>query len=126
MSYWRQAGRPGCWVQFYFEMGCSDPDALKRLTKRTAPPCGTIACIAGWTVSLAYPEVVQTAKTECITWYGRAIAALNITEEQAQHLFYPNRWLEPFRSAYPKCKTQRQRARLVAKVINNFIKTYAS
>lgn len=129
MSRWAQPARPGNKVKIQYELGeqISDENSVKRLTARTAPPCETVACIAGWAVTLNNPELIKGLSFYQINWYRRAQAALDLENDLlADRLFYPQYWPEPFCSAYTKCKTQRQRARLVAKVINNFIKIYAS
>lgn len=122
MSQWRQDAKPGDVVKYQYELGLrfSNDDTEKRLTRLTAPPCGTVACIAGWSVILSQPETKNTS-IYCIDFLGRAETLLGITDTQSDILFYPRSWPEPFRSRYPRCHGAKARARLVAKVIDTFI-----
>lgn len=117
MSEWKQTAKPGLEVKAGYEAGKQwAADVYVKLTKKTAPPCNTVACIAGWTVLLGDPG----ATYDVINVGYKASQLLGLDSDI---LFFPKNWPEPFKSTYPKCKTSRDRARLVAKVIDLFIKT---
>lgn len=84
--------------------------------KETVPfaKCGTAACIAGWACILSKEEVGLT----------RAEQLLGIDDDQSRSLFNAERW--PSADAYSRAKTQRQRANLAAKRIDQFIAEHTS
>lgn len=110
--------------------------------KNRAPACGTVGCIAGWTIIVARKKRAVKALTKAGTRYPIAQLAadvLGLTQlsryeeeslwsqtqpSQRMRLFLPDRWPEPFRA---KLKTHRPGtkayAKVIAKRIDFFIKT---
>lgn len=90
------------------------------------PPCGTAACLAGWTTMIALPErEIAAVNVEDI-----AARELGLDYTQKHKLFYVAPicttafgWPEPFRSDYLKAKSQTARARIAAARIDHFIAT---
>lgn len=101
------------------------------------PPCGTVGCIAGWTVILANRKGREApTKTwerfeskEIIsdyTWQTvrrHAIRLLRLTDRQATVLFHVPQWPQEFLDAYEKAKRPSTRAKVTAGMIYHFIKT---
>lgn len=88
-------------------------------SKQKIPDCGTVGCIAGWTCMLGLdtpPESVLKIKQS-------AINLLQLDNYQAEHLFYVHNWPTELRDGYYEAKNNRQRARIVGKVIDLFIKS---
>jgi hypothetical protein len=78
------------------------------------PPCGTAACIAGWSAIIA--------KKKRIDWSsGRS--ALRINRYQAERLFIAYAWPDPFRQDFYSATTNRGRVKAAAARIEHFIKT---
>jgi hypothetical protein len=96
------------------------------------PACGTIGCIAGWSTILArtpratVKAIEQTANVLPHAWWysvnDNAIAALDITSEQASILFHVESWPGDLQSEIEDYAEQTpEYAAVVAKAINRFI-----
>ena len=85
------------------------------------PPCGTAACIAGWT------NLLTGASQGDESDLTRARERLGITSPIARYapdpLFDLQAWPEPFRSRYSKAANPKRRAQIAAERIDHFIKT---
>ena len=109
-----------------------------KLNKRTiralgkqAPPCGTVACIAGHVDWMAHPRLF--AASVALGDYDdsivkRAAKELGLGFELSQdtnagRLFFDNEWPEKFQAALAEAKTPLQRAEVAVKRIEHFIKT---
>ncbi len=105
-----------------------------------APACGTVACIAGWTLIATMPCLNTMFKTsqlrprlsEHIPWNASKVATrrLGISLRQANRLFYlPNQaglrsgWPKEFADRHAEAKTQRGRVKVAVERIEHFIKT---
>ena len=85
------------------------------------PPCGTIACIAGWTILLAYPE----KKQEYISNPEQVAAnILQIDDRQARELFYIGQWPVDYQKRYLGECTLKEMAQAAAGRIDLFIDKY--
>jgi len=97
------------------------------------PPCGTVACIAGWTAVLAGPEGIE----RCRIW-ETAKDLLGIDKLQAQKLFSEidictygeddtpemlDRWPYAFAKAYEDAESPKERAAICVERIDHFIRT---
>ena len=83
------------------------------------PKCGTVGCIAGWAVTLSTKEKVPYGKIQ-----ARAAALLDITEPQAERLFYETFWPAKFQEQLENSDEQtRAHARATSARIDHFIKT---
>jgi hypothetical protein len=72
-------------------------------------PCGTAACIGGWT------QIISKRKN--------STAALAIDEYQSLRLFNVSEWPEQFETPYLLAKTPAKRVRIAVARIEHFIKT---
>lgn len=102
-----------------------------------APACGTVGCIAGWTVLVssglaskwalklldnsAFNGLMAAAGIKAASILG--YPTFDYTGGRLYKLFYPSSWPEPFRIDYHAAKTQTSRAKIVGKRIDHFIKT---
>lgn len=99
-------------------------------------PCGTAACIAGWTVILARRRGREPFSTTCkrldrscegrhhwLEIEPKARELLGITQEQSSTLFHSDDWPYPFSQRYGNALTDGQRAKVAAQRIEHFIKT---
>jgi hypothetical protein len=105
--------------------------------KDERPPCGTVACIAGWTAILDYVgsrgKMPKGKALINLSDNAEATAQelLGLTSEQAARLFdspaerwfSKNLWPQKFVDAYLAAKTPQQRARVTASRIEHFIRT---
>lgn len=78
-------------------------------TSHNFAPCGTAACIGGWT------QIISKRKN--------SKAALAINGEQAIRLFNVSVWPEQFETPYLLAKTPAKRVRIAVARIEHFIKT---
>lgn len=113
MSEWNQVAVPGRYINTDAEKGFF---SRLKLTKRTAPPCGTVGCIAGWATMLSGVSEIPIDDA--------AIELLGINEEAAQELFFMGSWPRPFRILYRAAKSSRERASITCKRIDAFIEQY--
>ncbi len=98
--------------------GWGEPDT------QPIPDCGTVGCIAGWTVIIGDNiEPTELGTISGIT--ERAKELLRISSDQAEELFYVDDWNISDETAYRKAKTQEARAKIVGRVIDSFSKKYA-
>lgn len=95
------------------------------LPRTSIPNCGTAACIAGWTCSIARemtPRDVDDGGP-----FGRdanaAEAKLDIDCGQGARLFFVYGWPKRFAFRWRNCKTLRGRARVAADRIEHFIRS---
>jgi hypothetical protein len=83
------------------------------------PQCGTVACIAGWAVTLSTKEKLDYRRIE-----GRARQLLGITQTQAKNLFFDSNWPQQFAERLGLTEPQtKAHARITAKRIDHFLKT---
>lgn len=120
MDHWQIVAKPGRFIdmnndpklsekdQAYTNYG--EPDTVQ------VPKCGTIGCIAGWACFLSNkrPRAGRVQPT--------AEKLLGIGGLQSDSLFLVDEWPSKESSKYENAATQRQRAALVVKRIDNFIK----
>jgi hypothetical protein len=115
------------------EWGVTHPSYLK---PSETPACNTVGCIAGWTIFLNKPEVVDQMKAafedapefiynycETLSPSQDAAKLLKLNAEQRQRLFFTSDWPLPFRLAYKRARTAKGRAKVTADRIEHFIKT---
>lgn len=100
---------------------------IKKVQKRKVP-CGTIGCIAGWSVLLSKSLLELTKDLEIDEEKGwmpieqDAQELLGISDLQKGNLFYLHNWPSKFQLTYKRAKTANGRARATAKRIDYFIK----
>lgn len=88
-------------------------DFTALLTPEETPPCGTVACIAGWASILcgnAPYEAVDASR-------------LCLSLDEQHRLFYVTSWPMNFGEGYTNAKTPEERASITADRIDHFIKT---
>lgn len=113
MEQWIRKGQPGEVFETHTP-GWNEPKIYK------LPDCGTVGCIAGWTVQLAKPEEAREGNIP-----GKACELLGINHWQEPfELFHVSNWPKELEDAFLKADTQRKRANVVAKVIDRYIKEY--
>lgn len=118
------------------DMGTWAHPADKRVqVEADRPPCGTVACIAGWAVIDDFvkvngrmpdrdeiEEIYETADR-------KAAELLSLRQDQADRLFDTptgggfDEWPEDLAEAYVNATSPKERARVAAKRIERFIKT---
>lgn len=78
-------------VEYLGEAGTLDPDTP--IVTGGLGPCGTVGCIAGWTVSLFHDELVKDGQEFFFgdDWEMAAAVLLGIDDDQANSLFM-GRW----------------------------------
>ncbi len=91
-------------------------------------PCGTAACIAGWTVLLE--DGMKTKKKDSRIW-SRAAKLLGLDDRwrkgeapQTSKLFETGEWPKKLEARYNRAKTQKTRVKIAAERIDQFIKEY--
>lgn len=101
---------------------------------RVVPKCGA-ACIGGWTVALNQnqtpTEVMANLQQRCghlppIVELAAKMLDLPLDPEPYglfPRLFTVDTWPEKFRQAWSRAKTTKQRAKVAASAINNYIST---
>lgn len=84
---------------------------------RPFPPCGTVACIAGWSCELkaARPRAVTNQQK-----YARKL--LGLTSQEAARLFLPDQWPDKFEAGL-RDDGEQHTAEVAAARIEHFIKT---
>lgn len=107
---------------------------------KDAPACGTVGCIAGWTVVLANKKRTESAKatikrlkiprSESLprerSWSAiedMATEILGIRSSAAERLFYTWNWPNALVSAYRSASSAAERAKITARRIERFIRT---
>lgn len=87
------------------------------------PPCGTVACIAGWAQELEAPKSRRNTASH-------ATILLGLTFDQSMRLFtlpshdpLPGEWPKKFARAYLSARTPRGRASAAVRRIDHFIAT---
>jgi len=85
--------------------------------KRPFPPCGTAACIAGWTCILSKHQISDNQSTGEL-----ATNLLDINELQASRLFGPHAWPSKYQAGIKDNGTKKT-AKIAAARIEHFIKT---
>jgi hypothetical protein len=86
------------------------------------PPCGTAACIAGWTMLLS-GEKPYDARTQKSSDTTRAGKLLGIDDDEQDALFFVSEWPHQFFHRYWNAGTPRGRAKIASDRIEHFIKT---
>lgn len=107
---------------------------------KNAPACGTVGCIAGWTVILGNKKPTETIKDMIArlaiprsetsrrerSWSAvedMATELLEIVPASAERLFYTWEWPQDLKDAYAVAGTAAGRARIAARRITRFIRT---
>ena len=105
MEIWNRSHNKDCDIEYFLR-------AIERQDESKIPPCGTVACIAGW------GEILSNS-------YGRMYKVIfDITNQECTTLFYLDRWPEKFREAYKKTRDgSLNRAKVTCARIDHFIET---
>lgn len=83
------------------------------------PPCGTVACIAGWTYILFQERNVRNAEINFSQFRAAELLGLDIDEDEEYYLFYPDKWLrEDLADRYRKATSGSQEA---AQAVSDYI-----
>lgn len=106
--------------------GYGEPDRFK------LPECGTVGCIAGWAYVLARPDLEKDPNFKLSLRSGGSINIasygakdLGITQGiKPFELFYVDYWPQPWVDNYRNAKTQKERAKIVCEIIDEFIRQY--
>ena len=109
-----------------------DKEAIEALGEE-APPCGTVACIAGHVDWMTHPRLFAAsvaidrfARDDSIVERAAKELGLGFDPSQdtnAGRLFFDDEWPKKFQAAFSKAKTPLQRAKVAVKRIEHFIKT---
>jgi hypothetical protein len=110
----------------------------RRAYGRTAPPCGTTACIAGWAVILTDGLPKRITDDYYASVKPRAINLLGLSEDEADRLFFVMGWPRAFHDRYRAAerfidehddedekadKAGESKAQIVADLIDHIIRT---
>jgi hypothetical protein len=90
------------------------------LPAEQSPPCGTVACIAGWAVAITDGLNSITGPDAYGKIEGRALELLGLEESS---LFYHTCWPDEFCDRYENARTPQERAEVAADYINHIIET---
>lgn len=95
-------------------------------------PCNTVCCLAGDVLihhgykmacrSVGSPVLFVDRENRAIEVCDEAARMLQISHTQASSLFYTNQWPTPFRYAYGRAESNRERANIACDRINHFLK----
>lgn len=107
-----QCALPGRIIGRDYERWNKNCNKFEELTTRTAPPCGTVGCIAGLAVFLSNEPLPGNVAE-------RAQKLLGLTDKT---LFYPDDWPAPVFKRFQKAKSNRARAKIVAEMIDRAAK----
>ncbi len=98
-----------------------------------APPCGTVACIAGFATILSHDYETKaplTFNTKALVCQGgsesyekEGARALGLTPRQAVTLFYTGQWPARYRNDYVSAHSSKRRAQVTCKRIDAFIRS---
>jgi hypothetical protein len=93
---------------------------------RPSAPCGTVGCIAGWTIANADIKKLRRLKEPVsemarVRFQNRAQKLLGLTKSQASRLFYKDDWPANLRSQYVNTLDKTEEAKVIAKRIDRFI-----
>ncbi len=87
------------------------------------PPCGTAACIAGWT-GLLLGKTEDEIMNLPFDWHAKQLGlGAKFGDGVDSPLFYADSWPEPFKTRYANARTPSQRAKIAAARIEHLIKT---
>lgn len=90
--------------------------------------CGTVACIAGWTVILIEPEAqvpfsfTLSNELNWMTISERARQILGLTPQQADDLFHLSDWPANWANEFYSARSDKDRARIAARRLTDFIR----
>lgn len=91
---------------------------------KIAPPCGTAACIHGWTALLCGKTPKETRNLS-FRWSEDKLGIKRDTRRgmfwEQHYLFYSSDWPHSFASRYAKAKTPSSRAKIAAERIEHLI-----
>lgn len=87
------------------------------------PPCGTVACIAGWICLLFGDKQPPPDFRETET--ANALMGLGSYTLYTDRLYYLDKWPEEFRDAYKLAHTPEERTEVTCNRIDHFIKHLA-
>lgn len=109
----------------------SEPDKFDMTLYIATDPynsCATTACIGGWAVALHghKGDLQQARDSERFSIKMAALSALDLSEEEADLLFYVCGWPEPFQDEYltaELAKDASKMAKAACRRIDHFMKT---
>lgn len=96
--------------------------AVKTEVSKEAP-CGTIGCIAANAAMLTYKIPLENVGSPDIPWPTMGKEALELSNEQADRLFYLRSWPERFARAYHYAVSAAARVEVLADRVQHFIET---
>ena len=119
------------WIDAWEQNGASIPifgpahveKALEYLKPEHLKPCGTVACLAGWTCAVFPPRKRGGNEGAYIPEY--AATRLGLTEDESDRLFHVNNWPPPYRGRYNKVKSGRGKLDVLKDRVAHFIVTGA-
>lgn len=94
---------------------------------REIPNCGTAACIAGWTLSLAARKTPQKTASSASNSDILTMAEIRLglqPDDESLSLFILTEWPRAYLEAWNEASTLEERAQVAAKRIDAFIKSY--
>jgi hypothetical protein len=116
MDTWVKKGKPGEFVTT-LNPGYDEPMEFE------FPTCGTVGCIAGWTVMLNNPDSITENQSVYMDDFARDI--LGIDDDLASFkLFFVDHWPIELMSEYYAAKSTDERAQIVGRVIDRYIHEY--
>lgn len=107
----------GTWLKKYTPGTLIDEPDSEAFVTRRVPACGTVGCIAGWTVDLT------GGKSNRAAFESTARRRLEISPTKSTRLFYTYAWPQKFLDRYLNANTKQTRAKIAAERIEHFIST---
>jgi len=115
--------------RFNMDYFAATDEFYPHVVHRQTPPCGTVACIAGWaTIEHARAEGRSDLSVDFLNGIGRRTGAqaLGLDEAQSSRLFFTEEWPDDLAVEYRDAYLQRDyalAAEVAARRIDRFIKT---
>lgn len=102
----------------------AEPESLDMDTVVEQWACGTVACIAGWTLLLAGVSPAEIHSKDWDEISAEAMCALGV-RGASEGIFYVDCWPDDLRGRYDRSTKPATRAGLAAERIDRFIAEYA-
>lgn len=87
---------------------------------RTVPTCGTVGCLAGWTLELSHLPVNEDDPNKSM---DLAAGLLGLESIESRRLFFVSQWPKPFRFKYIDAQTMEEKAEVLKARVEYFKNT---
>lgn len=110
-------------------MKYNSKEAAKRRLGRSAPPCNTVGCIAGWAVLLSDRKNIEWGRFDSDTKepymdvWQRGAELLGLERGEAGKLFNASQWPGEFYKRYENARGKLGRAKVTVERLEHYIHT---